>query len=405
MAQKKDSRTRVQVIDFFSGCGGVSYGFANARTRNVRYDIRGAVDIDPHANATYERMLGITPINQNIEDLLFQEQFDKAIHQWSLKKSDPLLVIGCAPCQGFSSHRKKDSRSDGRNSLLESFGLLLTKLMPELVVMENVPEMLNERHWAHFEKWKSLMIGAGYKVRTHIYNLAQFGVPQERFRVLVIAAKDWQQFTLPQARYSPQEFVTVRQAIGHLRPLQAGGVDSADPMHITSKHRKETIELIRLIPPDGGSRRALPDNVGPNCLRKVDGFRDVYGRLSWDKPAVAITARCRTPSCGRFTHPTQHRGLSVREAALLQGFPERYYFEGPFDDKYKQIGNAVSPIFSRSIAEHLDKIWPLDHTAVSVEVDCGRDITTPITKSFSSAIASIKRRMREGEASSRDSLW
>ena len=121
-------------------------------------------------------------------------------------------------------------------------------------------------------------------------------------------------------------------------------------MHITSKHRPETIEILKKVPKDGGNR---PHGVGPECLDKVAGFYDVYGRLAWDKTAVTITARCRTPSCGRFVHPEQDRGLSVREAALLQGFPEDFYFEGPFDDKYKQIGNAVSPIFSARLAGHV----------------------------------------------------
>lgn len=405
MSKKTDKRTKVQVLDFFSGCGGMSFGFATAQTDNIRYEIRGAIDFDAHANATYERMLGITPITQDVEALLSRKVLNDAISHWSLSKDTPLLLIGCAPCQGFSSHRKKDSRSDTRNALLETFGVIATKLLPDLVVMENVPEMLNERYWGHFEQWKNIMMRAGYKVRTRIYNLAQFGVPQERFRVLVIASRHWRHFSMPYPTYSPEHFVTVRQAIAHLKPLEAGEIDTSDPMHITSRHRQETIELIRQIPPDGGSRRSLPNNIGPECLRRVDGFRDVYGRLAWDKPAVAITARCRTPSCGRYTHPTQHRGLSVREAALLQGFPDTYIFEGPFDDKYKQIGNAVSPIFSRSIAAHLDKEWPSDHNTPLMEDDFSIDIDAPITKSFSSAIASIKRRMREQGTRQDNPLW
>lgn len=160
-------------------------------------------------------------------------------------------------------------------------------------------------------------------------------------------------------------------------------------MHITSKHRAETIELLSKIPKDGGSRRSLPEGEGPECLRKVDGFRDVYGRLSWDKASVAITARCRTPSCGRFTHPEQNRGLSVREAALLQGFPESFYFEGPFDDKYKQIGNAVSPVFAEALAKHIDGVWLPPHG--DGEEDELGDVQAPLLKSFSSRIASLKK--------------
>lgn len=117
----------------------------------------------------------------------------------------------------------------------------------------------------------------------------------------------------------------------------------------------------------------------------MEGFYDVYGRLAWDKPAVTITARCRTPSCGRFVHPEQDRGLSVREAALLQGFPKDFYFEGPFDDKYKQIGNAVSPIFSTRLAGHV-----LSMLAGRNHADVEEIIENPTFGSYSGAIARAK---------------
>jgi DNA (cytosine-5)-methyltransferase 1 len=129
------------------------------------------------------------------------------------------------------------------------------------------------------------------------------------------------------------------------------------------------------------------------CHKLVDGFRDVYGRLWWDRPSVAITARCRTPSCGRFTHPEQHRGLSVREAALLQSFPSNWNFEGPFDDKYKQIGNAVPPRFAQAIAETIDRFWLANICPDSHEAE--NDINKPITRSISSSIAAWKRRTRD----------
>lgn len=104
---------------------------------------------------------------------------------------------------------------------------------------------------------------------------------------------------------------------------------------------------------------------------------------------MAITARCRTPSCGRFTHPEQHRGLSVREAALLQGFPETFHFEGPFDEKFKQIGNAVSPIFAQRLAEHIAIEWKANRLTPPAQVMPPLEL--PLTKSFSSTIAHLKR--------------
>jgi DNA (cytosine-5)-methyltransferase 1 len=378
---------QVRVVDFFAGCGGASLGFALARAQGIDYRVMGGVELDRHAAATYERALGVPLHVGDIRELRKPASLRLASARW--EGEGPLLLIGCAPCQGFSSHRKKDPREDPRNDLLSAFADIATTLQPEVVVMENVPEMLSAKHWSYFEEWKSKLARAGYSIKIAIHNLAEFGVPQERFRALVIATK-WQHFSMPQGFLAHEEFRTVKQAIAHLPALEAGGEDPFDSMHITSKHRASTVELIRQIPLNGGSRKSLPPGVGPNCWQRVDGFRDVYGRLSWDRPAVAITARCRTPSCGRFVHPEQHRGLSVREAALLQGFPESTIFDGPFDDKFKQIGNAVSPIFAQAIAEHLAREWSADHG------DPKRDehdivLQLPLVKSFSSGIAHIKR--------------
>ena len=383
----------VQVVDFFSGCGGMSYGFKTARTRNVRFVIKGALDIDKHANATYERMIGVAPIEEDVSTFASPSGIKRLRKAWSISAKDPLIVIGCAPCQGFSSHRKKDRRIDDRNLLLERFAEIATGLRPDFIIMENVPEMFQDKYWKHFLAWRKIVEKAGYSVRAQIHNLAQFGVPQERYRAIIVAARDQGRLELPHPRLAASKFKTVRDAIGYLPKLASGMTHSSDPMHVTSKHRPETLAIIKLIPKDGGSRSSLPKNVGPECVRKVDGFRDVYGRLSWSSPAVAITARCRTPSCGRFTHPEQHRGLSVREAGLLQGFPQTFHFEGPFDDKFKQIGNAVSPIFSTALAKQIDSDW---HGAKCEDAfRCKqRDITVPFSRSFSSSIASMKRQLR-----------
>ncbi|WP_276861510.1 DNA cytosine methyltransferase [Haematobacter missouriensis] len=383
----------VQVIDFFSGCGGMSFGFHTATARNVKYRVLGGLDIDRHANATYERMLKKPAIMNDIRRLTDRESLEEALSQWGYDSSKPLILIGCAPCQGFSSHRKKDPREDERNELLAAFGAIVLALEPALVVMENVPEMLQKKYWKHYEAFSSQLEEHGYITRARLHNLGSFGVPQERYRALVLSSRLSHRTEMPRPTHAPSKFVSVRDAIGELPPLSAGEECKHDPMHKTSKHRRETIELLKLIPHDGGSRKSLPDGVGPQCHTKVDGFRDVYGRLWWDRPAVAITARCRTPSCGRFVHPTQDRGLSVREAGLLQGFPANYHFEGPFDDKFKQIGNAVAPTFARALAEHIDQAWVGEAVSTSLE----EDVRAPIEKSISSALAGMKRRLRLAE--------
>jgi DNA (cytosine-5)-methyltransferase 1 len=380
----------IQVIDLFSGCGGMSYGFAHSGPGKVSFRVLGGLDIDGHANATYARMIKRPALAEDVRDLVRPGRLRRALREWEYDPDLPLLLIGCAPCQGFSSHRKKDKRNDSRNELLSAFAEVAAALSPDLVVMENVPEMLQAGHWPHFAQFKARIESKGYTVRARIHNLASFGVPQERYRAVVLASKTSSRTRMPDPKLSPDQFSTVRNAISWLPSLQAGGSDLKDPMHRTSKHRPSTIRLLSMIPKDGGSRRSLPAGVGPACHQKVDGFRDVYGRLWWDRPAVAITARCRTPSCGRFTHPEQDRGLSIREAALLQGFPRDFMFEGPFDDCYKQIGNAVSPIFAKELARHIASTWHSDEEVA----ESPEDVTEPIGKSISSALAGMKRQLR-----------
>ena len=367
------------VVDFFSGCGGMSYGFHSIGEKYGSFRHIGAFDIDIHTNLTFKRNFGQEPHNIDLGQAKSEDI--KNLLATKRDKRNPLIVIGCAPCQGFSSHRKKDPRKDSRNSLVAKFANIAVSLDAEIIIMENVPDLLSAKHWHHYEAFKNVIEDGGYKITSQIINAAEYGVPQERFRAVVLATKNFIP-TLPEPILKRPSFKTVRDAIGHLPPLKAGEFSERDPLHITSKHKPETVQIIKQIPKDGGSR---PPGVGPECLDRVAGFFDVYGRLWWDKPAITLTARCRTPSCGRFVHPEQDRGLSVREAGLLQGFPPDFIFEGPFDDKFKQIGNAVPPILSLHLATHILKMLAgLCHGKTE------QQITEPRFKSYSSVIAHLK---------------
>jgi DNA (cytosine-5)-methyltransferase 1 len=371
----------IQYVDFFAGCGGMSYGFhqgevATDKVRNV-----GAFDIDEHANNTYAQNYGVVPSTLNLE-CATENQITKVMASNGYDSGHPLIVIGCAPCQGFSSHRKKDSRLDKRNSLVGRFGEIAVALNADMIIMENVPDLLASKHEHHFKEFYDIIKRAGYHVTVKIVNMAEFGVPQARFRTLVLASKLFVP-SLPPNTFSNGTFTTVRDAISHLPSLKAGETCPIDPLHVTSKHRTETVEILKQVPSDGGSR---PYGIGPKCLDRVSGFYDVYGRLSWDKPSITITARCRTPSCGRFAHPEQHRGLSVREASLLQGFPPDFKFIGPFDDKFKQIGNAVPPLFSLQLAKHIFGLL----NGLTQPLACEDTSTGKPFKSFSTLIAHVK---------------
>lgn len=370
-------------VDFFCGAGGMSYGFHKIGELTGRLRWAGAIDIDKHAIDTYERNYGHRPTQMN----LAEADIDEIKESLNLDPNNELILIGCAPCQGFSAHRKKDHRGpDKRNTLVGLFAEIAVQLNPKIIIMENVPDLLAKKHWHHYKVFKETVEAAGYHIAVKILNMAEYGTPQSRFRTVLIAAKDFFP-TLPAPVLKPDQFRTVREAIGDLPPLKAGEKDPNDPMHMTSRHKKETVEILKQVPKDGGNR---PRGVGPQCLDKVTGFYDVYGRLAWDKTAVTITARCRTPSCGRFVHPEQDRGLSVREAALLQGFPNNFYFEGPFDDKFKQIGNAVSPIFSTRLAGHV-----LTMLAGRNHADHKDAIDQPYFGSYSGRIAHIKQKGSE----------
>jgi len=371
---------KIQYVDFFAGCGGMSYGFHLASKVFQNILNVGAFDIDEHANKTYEKNFGVKPINIDLGTSNARE-ITAHIKNHGYTEADPIVVIGCAPCQGFSSHRKKDPRKDTRNSLVSKFAEIAVGLNAEFIIMENVPDLLSEKHKIHYDQFEKTLKSAGYRINVKIVNMADYGVAQARFRTLVLASKEFTP-SIPEPAVNKQSYYTVYDAIGHLPPLSAGEKCISDEMHITSKHRPETVNIIKQVPKDGGSR---PRGVGPQCLDKVAGFYDVYGRLAWKKPSITITARCRTPSCGRFSHPEQDRGLSVREAALLQGFPPDFAFEGPFDDKFKQIGNAVPPIFSRILANHVLRIITTTDEMIDATVEKQRKF-----KSYSSIIAHVK---------------
>jgi DNA (cytosine-5)-methyltransferase 1 len=381
---------KIGVVDFFCGCGGASAGFAAARTNRFRFEIICGIDIDRHSRATFERMHGVPALDMDIHMLAQSSALlDQLVKTIKRGKFDKVIFIGCAPCQGFAAHRKAVPGADRRRPLFGAFCQVVDRLRPDFVFMENVPDIFSSRHWPHFSAGRGILEAAGYNIRGRIYNFAGFGLPQERFRAVVLASR--QPFVMPEPSLTPSTFSTVRKTIGHLPPLKAGEAHRDDPMHVTSKHRPETVAVLARIPKDGGNR---PVGVGPKCLDRArlahGGYTDVYGRLAWNKPAVTITARCRTPSCGRFAHPEQNRGLSVREAALLQGFPGDYMFEGPFDDRYKQIGNAVPPLVAEQIALHIGRI--LSGVGPRQSARPGTDIVAPVGPGFAVKINGIKQR-------------
>jgi len=332
-------------VDLFCGCGGLTLGLKKAGFR-----VLGAVDLDPLSLKTYKaNHRDVMLWETDIRELEPEELLDSL----ELKKGDLDLLAGCPPCQGFSTIRTLNGAvrvDDSRNDLLNEFGRFVEALLPRAVMMENVPGLVDdERFTAFCVKMKKL----GYLGDHRILNAAEYGVPQRRRRLIYLAGMS---MVIPFAEKNIRQ-KTVKDAIGGLP--KAG--QSGDPVHDMSENRTpKVLEIIRRVPRDGGSRSALPEEFQLECHKRCNGFKDVYGRMAWDDVAPTITGGCFNPSKGRFLHPEEDRAITMREAALLQGFPLRYKFPSVNNKSLValMIGNALPPPFiavhARCIAEKLD---------------------------------------------------
>jgi DNA (cytosine-5)-methyltransferase 1 len=327
-------------IDLFCGCGGLTSGLKQAG-----FYVLGAVELNPLAAETYrQNHQTVTVWREDIQTL------DPTVlmKQLGLKKRELSLLAGCPPCQGFSQLRTKNGAHhvvDPRNDLLFEFERFVRAFLPKTLMMENVPRLANDFRFARFlEKITKL----GYHGEHRILDAADFNVPQRRKRLIFLAGLNGQiPFAVPSKKHH-----TVRDTIAE---LPAAG-NSGDPLHdFLSQYQPKTLEIIRNIPKDGGSRASLPERLWLKCHKRTpNGFKDVYGRMAWKSVAPTITSGCFNPSKGRFLHPEEDRAITLREAAVLQGFSPDYYF--PANNRSAvgmMIGNALPPPF---IAAHAKKI-------------------------------------------------
>jgi DNA (cytosine-5)-methyltransferase 1 len=330
------ARTRPKTfIDLFAGAGGLTLGFTEAGLEPVF-----AVELDPWAARTYKANFGAHVLDHPIESV---EAFPK---------SD--LIIGGPPCQGFSPlGRDRDALSRTQlNQLWRHFLRAVEEVRPSVFLIENVPEFLKSDQFAAFLRACKRRIKE-YEIDWRVLNAADFGVPQRRRRGFVIGSRvgtpGW-----PTASHGPDStlgvpYITFRDATGD---LPAKPTDS--DLHWGRNPRPESIERYKAVP-EGGNRFDLAENrpdLLPNCWRnKKSGTTDVFGRLSWDKPALTIRTEFYKPEKGRFLHPREHRPITHREAARLQTFPDSFVFEGSKIEIARQIGNAVPPRLARALAE------------------------------------------------------
>lgn len=341
----------IKVIDLFCGIGGLSHGFVMED-----FNVVAGYDIEPSCQYAYEENNHAKFYNHDLTILSGQELI-------KLYGSALRILVGCAPCQPFSSYSFKVKKKDNNKvNLLYTFSRLIEETEPTIISMENVPQLVDYKEGSIFRDFCDNLTAQGYKISYSVVFCPNYGIPQRRKRLVLLASKLGPISLIPPT-HSPKEYVTVRDAIGDLPHIEAGESDPSDALHRARRLSDTNLLRIQCSLP-GGSWRTWPDHLIPECFKKESGhsYGSVYGRMKWDQPAPTMTTQCTGLGNGRFGHPEQNRAISLREAARLQTFPDTYRFFEPSKDFNpsvicKQIGNAVPPklgqIIAQSIVNHL----------------------------------------------------
>lgn len=336
------------VVDLFCGVGGLTHGFVKEG-----FNVVAGIDLDETCKYAFEKNNRAKFIKQDVERMSAEE-----IKQLYPEEQSKILV-GCAPCQPFSRYTiRKDE--DEKWKLLRSFAKLIKIIQPDIVSMENVPEL---EHHRVYDEFKATLEKGDYFVTPYMVYCPDYGVPQTRQRLVLFASK-YAKIDLIKPTHTPSKYRTVREVIGHLEPLKAGQKSSIDPLHRARKLSELNLKRIKSTPP-GGSWKDWDEELVLDCHKAETGrsYPSVYGRMNWDEPAPTMTTHCGGLGNGRFGHPEQHRAISLREAALFQTFPTSYKFVEPGVEVAnktlsRQIGNAVpvrlGVIIAKSIRKHLE---------------------------------------------------
>jgi DNA (cytosine-5)-methyltransferase 1 len=371
-AAAKRRGTQLRALDLFSGAGGLSRGFEWGRLGQVV----GGVEIDEAAASTFGH--NHPAARTWIQDI---RTLDPATVADTVGEVD--VVLGGPMCQGVSQRGPRDPR-DERNFAFWAYADYVRRLTPRYFLMENVPAIASDVHnrrlaIAVFEELESL----GYHLSAEVVCAAWFGVPQLRYRLVVMGALDSRPLFPACVRagiegtIDERDFATVGDAIGDLpRVPSGGGLDDqamAPPPAVLTPYARlvregaerlhnhwsadtaaVNLDRIRHVPA-GGNWHDIPLDLLPGRFRAVrlSDHTTTYRRLDREHPAHVITCLCGNVTAGAFTHPDQHRAITVREAARLQGFPDIHRFVGPRSSQYRQVGNAVPALMARALTSAL----------------------------------------------------
>ena len=348
MARIKD----FSVVDLFSGIGGLTHGFIKEG-----FTVSAGVDFDNSCSYAYRKNNNAIFLHKDVTELTNVELNDL------FPKNKRKILVGCAPCQPFSIFNYKNNNNtekqaeDTKWRLLYSFADLIESTQPEIVSMENVPQLRNFNGGKVFNDFVERLEKSEYKVSFGIYNAQDYGVPQRRKRLILLASKH-SKFELIQPTHK-DNYITVRQAIGHLPEIEDGEHSTNDFLHYARKLKDITKKRIKATP-QGGGWSDWDESLLLECHKREGGqmYRSVYGRMSWEDVAPTMTTYCIGLNNGRFGHPQQNRAISLREAAILQSFPEDYDLidsDNIFNSQIlaRQIGNAVPVGLGQAIAKSI----------------------------------------------------
>jgi len=344
---------KVSAIDLFCGIGGLSFGLKKAGV-----NVLAGFDLDISCRFAYEQNVQADFIHKDISKVRGKEIKEK---YWS-NENQVKVLAGCAPCQPFSAHlnKVKNKKRTKRWRLISEFKRLIEETSPDIVTMENVPNLANQ---FIFSDYVAFLKRQGYFLSYSNVYCPDYGIPQKRRRLVLLASKYGEISLLPKT-HNKQNYITLRQAIGHLPPVAAGEVCINDILHRAMKFSDINLQRIISSKPNGTWLDWNKD-LHLACHKKKTGktYKAVYGRMTWEEPSSTITTQFYNYGTGRFGHPTQNRALTIREGALLQTFPIDYKF---YENEKKiflkklgvYIGNAVpvllGVVIGKSILTHLE---------------------------------------------------
>ncbi|CAM3972551.1 DNA cytosine methyltransferase [Mucilaginibacter galii] len=341
------------VIDLFCGVGGLTHGFVKEQ-----FNVVAGIDFDKSCDYAYEANNDAKFIHEDITKLT-PGQLNELYGKFRKK-----ILVGCAPCQPFSIYNSKKNATppkesaDEKWSLLYSFSNLIDATEPDIISMENVPLLAKFNNGKVFNDFLKRLENKGYYVSWQIVNAQDYGVPQRRKRLILLGSK-LGPISLIRKTIDDKNYRTVRDAISDLPPVEDGVAHESDALHKARKLTPLNKRRIQAME-EGGFWRDWSDDLKLNCHKTENGklFGSVYGRMKWDDVSPTMTTYCIGINNGRFGHPEQDRGITLREAALLQSFPANYKFinpDKPFNSGSiaRQIGNAVPVDLGQAIAKSI----------------------------------------------------